>query len=83
MDAECDVDHKQILSNIMRFPNRPNRRSDRPIRTNLLTISFFSQMDTECGVDCFAGWGFNLSALHVLLMPVILIVQFTARAVLH
>ncbi len=38
MDTECDVDRKQTLSNIMRFPNPPNRRSGRPIRTNLLTI---------------------------------------------
>ncbi len=38
MDTECDVDHKQTLSNIMRFPNTPNRRSGRPIRTNLLKI---------------------------------------------
>ncbi len=41
MDTECDVDHKQTFSNIMRFPNPPNRRSGRPIRTNLLTIFIF------------------------------------------
>ncbi len=41
MDTECDVDHKQTLSNIMRFPNPPNRRSGRPIRTDLLTIFIF------------------------------------------
>ncbi len=38
MDTECDVDHKQTLSNILQFPNPPNRRSGRPIRTNLLTM---------------------------------------------
>ncbi len=69
MDTESDVDHKQTLSNIMRFPNPPNRRSGRPIRTNLLTvfIIFFSQMDNECDFDRSAGRGFNLSTLYALL----------------
>ncbi len=72
MDTECDVDHKLTLSNIMRFPNPPNRRSGRPIRTNLLTIFiiFFSQMDTECDVDRSVGRWFNLSAHYALLMLV-------------
>ncbi len=62
------------LSNIMRFPNPPNRRSGRPIRTNLLTIFIFFLArwapNATPNVDRSGGRGFNLSALYALLMLV-------------
>ncbi len=71
MDAKCDVYHLETVLNIVRFPDAPNRPSNRyriDDHTACCRFSnFFYKMDIELDIGNFTGRGFNLSALFALL----------------